>query len=317
MKTRLLIFLALLVVAVTTPAQADYPTKPIELIAPYPAGGPADVLARILAQAAGPHLGQSVVVVNKPGGGGTVGTAFAARAKADGYTVLVAAIPPTVIQPHLVKVPYTSQDFVPVAQLSSRTLVLSVKASAPFKKLSDLLDQARREPGKLVYTTTQGTVPHLVGADLFKRAGVQLTLVPQAGDAPALTMVLGGNADAVISSRVSALPHVQASTLRPLVVFNEARDPILSDVPTARESGFDVVGNPWTGVALAKGTPEEIVKRWEDLLAKLARDPAFIEALKKVGEDVVYLGRAEFGKRWFAEPEIYGRIVRELGLKPQ
>src|SRR3990172_521325 len=101
MKTTLVIFLSLLVVAGTIPAQADYPTRPIELIAPYPAGGPADVFARVLAQAAGPHLGQSVVVVNKPGGGGTVGTALVARAKADGYTVLVAAIPPTVIQPHL------------------------------------------------------------------------------------------------------------------------------------------------------------------------------------------------------------------------
>lgn len=297
------------------PARGEYPSRPIELVVSFPAGGSTDIICRALSDVAPKYLGQPLVVVNRAGAGGSLATAQVAQAKPDGHTLLCAIIGPNVLQPHMRKLPYGVDSFIPIVHISSRTIALGVKADAPWKSLKDLVEDARKNPGKIRYGVSQGALPHLMVLNLVKRAGIQLTHVPYQGDAPGITALLGGHIELVSASSISALvPHLKAGTVRVLGIFEAQRLKEFPDIPTAKEAGFDVTGNAWTGVAAPKGTPDEVVQKLEDALLRTMSDPAFLDRMAKVGERVDAFGRKEFTEKWYREYERYGAIIRGAGL---
>lgn len=274
-------------------AAQEYPAKPITFIVPWPAGGTTDIMGRLLGEAMAKELGQPIAVVNRVGGGGALGTKATADAPKDGYTVLVTTSGNHVLTPIKGNVGYEPDDFVGIGQISSRTLVLATK-SDKWKTAADLIKDAKANPGKFTYGAVPNVLPYIVASQFAKAAGIQLTHVPQTGGAPGVTGVLGGHLDLVPESLESMQQHLKAGTMQALVVFNEARDPALPDIPTAKELGFDVVGNPWTGLAVAKGTPDAVVAKLRAVMAKVAKDPAFVATVEKTGAGIEYLDGPAF-----------------------
>lgn len=310
--------LATLLLALVTPvapvaaAAQGYPAKPVEMIVPFPAGGRTDIIARQWAAVAGKHLGQQVVVVQKVGGGGAVGSIAVMNAPADGYTIMCTTIGNQVLRPLSASVPYRYDSFAPIGQLSAATLVLAAKSDRPWKNLKDLVEDAKRRPGAITFSTPLKLLPHLTVERFAAKAGVQLKLVPQTGDAPAITAALGGHVDMVIASLGGILPHLQAATLRALGTFSDQRDPGLPDVATATEQGFPVVGAPWTGIAAPKGTPPEVLAKLRATFDAVLRDPEFVAGMQKLGEQIVPLAADAFGARWQQDHDGYESVIKAL-----
>jgi tripartite-type tricarboxylate transporter receptor subunit TctC len=303
--------LALLAGAPLASLAADYPAKPITFVVPWPAGGTTDIIGRLLADAMSADLGKPIAVVNRVGAGGSLGSKAALDAPKDGYTVLVTTSGNQILTPLKKDVGYTSADFVAIGQIASRTLALGVKADAPWKSLADLQKDARANPGKYTFGAVPNVMPFLTLDTWAKLAGVQLTLVPQKGGAPGVTGTLGGHLNMVPESLSSMNSHLKAGTMRALAVFNEERDPAAPDVPTAKEQGFPVFGNPFTGLAVAKGTPDAAVNRLRQAMAKAAQDPAFQDKAKKAGSNVTYLDGDAFGKVWARDWAAYAPVLQK------
>jgi len=303
--------LALLTSAPLASFAADYPEKPITFVVPWPAGGTTDIIGRLLADAMSTDLGKPVAVVNRVGAGGSLGTKAVLDAPKDGYTVLVTTSGNQILTPLAKSVGYKSADFVPIGQVSSRTLALGVKADAPWKNLADLQKDAKANPGKYTFGAVPNVLPFLTLDQWTKLAGVQLTFVPQQGGAPGVTGTLGGHLSMVPESLSSMNSHLKAGTMRALAVFNEERDPAAPDVPTAKEQGFAVFGNPFTGLAVAKGTPDAAVKRLRQSMAKVVMEPAFQDKAMKAGSNVTYLDGEAFGKVWARDWEAYAPVLQK------
>jgi tripartite-type tricarboxylate transporter receptor subunit TctC len=303
--------LALLASAPLASFAADYPEKPITFVVPWPAGGTTDIIGRLLADAMSTDLGKPIAVVNRVGAGGSLGTKAVLDAPKDGYTVLVTTSGNQILTPLAKNVGYKSADFVPIGQVSSRTLALGVKADAPWKNLADLQKDAKAHPGKYTFGAVPNVLPFLTLDQWTKLAGVQLTFVPQQGGAPGVTGTLGGHLSMVPESLSSMNSHLKAGTMRALAVFNEERDPAAPDVPTAKEQGFAVFGNPFTGLAVAKGTPDAAVKRLRQSMAKVVMEPAFQERAMKAGSNVTYLDGEAFGKVWARDWEAYAPVLQK------
>lgn len=290
---------------------ADYPAKPITFIVPWPAGGTTDIIGRLLAESMSADMGTPIAVVNRVGAGGSLGTKAALDAPKDGYTVLVTTSGNQILTPLAKDVGYTSADFVPIGQVSSRTLALGVKADAPWKDLKDLQKDAKANPGKYSFGAVPNVLPFLTLDQWAKMAGVQLTFVPQQGGAPGVTGTLGGHLNMVPESLASMNSHLKAGTMRALAVFSEDRDPAAPEVPTAKEQGFAVFGNPFTGLAVAKGTPDAALAKLRASMAKAVKDPAFQDKAIKSGSDVTYLDAEAFGKVWVRDWEAYAPVLQK------
>jgi len=303
--------LALLAGAPFAGFAADYPAKPITFVVPWPAGGTTDIIGRLLADAMSTDLGKPIAVVNRVGAGGSLGTKAVLDAPKDGYTVLVTTSGNQILTPLAKNVGYTSADFVPIGQVSSRTLALGVKADAPWKNLADLQKDAKANPGKYTFGAVPNVLPFLTLDQWTKMAGVQLTFVPQQGGAPGVTGTLGGHLSMVPESLSSMNSHLKAGTMRALAVFNEERDPAAPDVPTAKEQGFAMFGNPFTGLAVARGTPDAAVKRLRQSMAKVVMEPAFQDKAMKAGSNVTYLDGEAFGKVWARDWEAYAPVLQK------
>ncbi len=302
---------AILALAVVTGALAQaYPTRPITLIVTWPAGGTTDVIARLLAAPMSERLGQPVSVVNRVGGGGALGTRAALDAPKDGYTVLVTTSGNHILTPLTNDVGYTYEDFVPIGQVALRTLALAVRDDAPWQNLSDLADDARANPGKYTFAAVPNVLPFLTVRGWADAAGIELQHIPMEGGAPGVTGVLGGHFDMVPESASSLVPQVESGTLRLLAVFNDERDPKLPDVPTAIEQGFDVTGNPWTGLAVAQGVPDDVVETLREVLAEVVRDADFLARAEQAGENIVYLDGPALGELWATRWNRYEPILR-------
>jgi tripartite-type tricarboxylate transporter receptor subunit TctC len=257
--------LALLAVAASAPAAAqEYPARPVTLVSPYPPGGITDLLARMLGVGMAKELGQPVVVVNRAGGGGSIGAAFVAQAPADGYTILLGALGPLslnkLINPDI---PYRPQDFAPIVQIGSAPVILAVNPKLPVDTLSDYVALVRKDPSKFnVATSGAGTPGHLSGVLFDEAAQLKTTFVHYKGAGPSLTDVIGGQVQASFENAAALLPHLQARKLKPLVVFSPKRLPMLPDVPTLEESGFKgVEANGWYGLVAPAGTPKAITEK--------------------------------------------------------
>jgi tripartite-type tricarboxylate transporter receptor subunit TctC len=289
-------------------AAQDYPAKPVKIIVPWNAGGTTDIVARLFSTELAEELGQPVPVVNRVGGGGSLGTKEALGEK-DGYTILMTTSGNHILTPLANDVGYVHDDFIPIGQLSTRTLALAVLDKSPWKNLADLQKAAKADPGKYTFGAVPNALPFLTTTAWANAAGVKLLHVPQQGGAPGVTGVLGGHLDMVPESLSSVQSHLKSGTMRGLAVFNKQRDPNAPNIPTATEQGFDVFGNPFTGVAVAKGTPPEVVEKLRQVTARIAKDDSFIERMTKAGEHVEYLDGKAFGEVWARDWKTYKPIL--------
>ncbi len=296
-------------------AQA-FPSRAITLYCAFPAGGPTDQLFRALAESVSKDLGQSVVVDNKPGAGGTLAPAALKNARPDGYTL--SQMPLGVFRiPHMQKVPQIDplQDFSYVICLTGYTFGLVVPATSPWKTLQDFVDFAKQNPGKVDYGSTgTGTSPHLVIEEFSTKAGIQLTHVPFKGSADLMTAILGGHIMSASDSTGWA-PHVDAGKLRLLAVYGSKRSKRWPDVPTLAELGYSTVSDSPFGIAGPAGMPAAIVKSLHDAFKKALDEPKVLALLERLDQPVIYMNPEEYTKFAKQTFEDERRTIDRLGLK--
>ncbi|MGE8610865.1 MAG: Bug family tripartite tricarboxylate transporter substrate binding protein [Achromobacter veterisilvae] len=302
-------------------AQAPWPSQPIKWIVPYPPGGSTDMLARLVSHKLGERLGQPVIVENKAGAGGNVGTDFAVKQPADGYTIVMGNIGPISINPALYPdLPYRPQrDLAPVTMLMSVPNLLVVNPALPVRSVQELIAYARKAPEPMGYATPgAGTSLHLAGELFASSAGLRLTHVPYRGSAPGLNDTVAGHVPMMFDNMPSALQLVKAGKLRALAITSATRSPQLPDVPTMAEAGlagYEIAG--WFGVLAPAATPKPVVERLnQELLAVLAL-PDVREQIGAMGGIIAAEGPAGFGRYIASETEKWGALVRTAQIKLQ
>lgn len=302
-------------------AQAPWPSQPIKWIVPYPPGGSTDMLARLVSHKLGERLGQPVIVENKAGAGGNVGTDFTVKQPADGYTIVMGNIGPISINPALYPdLPYQPQrDLAPVTMLMSVPNLLVVNPALPVRSVQELIAYARKAPEPIGYATPgAGTSLHLAGELFASSAGLRLTHVPYRGSAPGLNDTVAGHVPMMFDNMPSALQLVKAGKLRALAITSAARSPQLPDVPTMAEAGlpgYEIAG--WFGVLAPAATPRPVVERLnKELLAVLAM-PDVREQIGAMGGIIAAEGPAGFGRYIASETEKWGALVRSAQIKLQ
>jgi len=290
----------------------QFPTKEVSIVIPYAAGGATDLVFRALAASSSKYLGQAVVVVNKPGGGGAVGFTDVAQARPDGYT-LVTAITPLTILPHQVKTAFTYRSFEPIINVVLDPAMFQVRADAPWKTLQEFLDYARKNPGMItVGNSGAGGGVHLIALAFEKAAGVKFNHIPFAGGGPSVTALLGGHVHAVSVSPPEGIAHVKAGKLRIIALFSEKRMADFPNVPTVREQGVDFSMSQWRGLAAPKGTPAPVIATLHEAFKKGMDDPAFLKNAVDMSVALAYLGPEDFGKLMVADDERYTKLVAEI-----
>lgn len=297
----------------------DYPTSPIKMVVTFAAGGSSDVLARAVGKAMSEGLGQPVVIENRPGAGGSIGTEAVARAQPDGYTILFGTIGTHGIGPAL----YKNLRYDPVKDLTAVGLlhklpnVLIVHPSIPAKNLRELIAYARSNPGRLTFASAgNGSVSHLAGELLKAAANIDIVHVPYRGGGAAMPDLLSGQVSMMLETIPNALPHSQAGTLRALAVTTPTRSAAAPDLPTFAEeglTGFDV--SSWTGLFVPAGTPPAIVSRLNAETVRITRDKAYLEQINKMGTDVASSTPADFAAFVSKEIANWTEAVRRSGTK--
>jgi tripartite-type tricarboxylate transporter receptor subunit TctC len=301
-------------------AQAQpYPNKPVKIIVPFAVGGIADTFGRVIAQKLTETWGQPVVVENKAGAGGNIGADLVAKSPPDGYTMVIGNIGTHAINPFLMKsMPFDPlRDFVPVAHLLEAESLLVVNATLPVNSVPELIALAKSQPGKLSYASGgMGTTSHLAG-ELFKSmAGVDILHVPYKGNAPAITDVLGNQAQMIFATMPTVLPHAKGGRLRALAVLGNARSPAI-DVPTLGESvpGFAVIN--WIGLFAPAGTPADIVAKWNAEVQKIMSTPEVQKRLETEGAKFVPSTPQSFAAFQRAESDKWSKAIRDAGIKAE
>jgi tripartite-type tricarboxylate transporter receptor subunit TctC len=291
---------------------AEFPTKEVQIIIPWAPGGATDLIFRALAATTGKYLGKAVVVVNKPGGAGAVGYTETAQAKPDGYT-LVSAITPLTILPHQVTTAFTYKSFDPVINVVKDPGMFLVRSDAPWKSLKEFLDYAKKNPDMItVGNSGAGGGVHLIALAFEKTAGVKFNHIPFSGGGPSVTALLGGHINAVSVSPPEGIEHVKAGKLKIIALFAEKRFELFPDVPIVKEQGVDFVMGQWRGLAASKGTPPDVIKKLHDTFKQGMDDPVFIKNAKDMVVNLSYLGPEDLGKLMASDHEFYGKLVKEI-----
>ncbi|KAA6117347.1 tripartite tricarboxylate transporter substrate binding protein [Cupriavidus cauae] len=293
-----------------------YPSRPIELIVPFAAGGGTDVLARAFAEAARKHLPQNLVILNKSGASGAVGWADLVSAKPDGYRLAVITVELTMI-PHLGLAKFTADDMTPVARLNADPATIAVRADSPFTTIEAFLAAARKQPDSMrVGNAGPGSLGHLSAAALEDKAGVRFNHVPFRGANPAVLDLLGGHIEAVAVTPVEVATYVAAGKIRPLAVMSEQRIKAgWENVPTLKERNVDLVIHGWRGIAAPKGTPPDVVARLGSAIAKTMQDPALRETMAKQNMGEGYLDEAAFKRVIARDNATFKALIEKLGIK--
>jgi tripartite-type tricarboxylate transporter receptor subunit TctC len=297
---------------------STYPTKSIRLIVPFAPGGSNDIMARLTAQKFSEAFGQQVVVDNRAGASGIIGTDIAAKAPPDGYTLLMMSLTFAVNPSLFRKLPYdTNRDLTPVTLVASAPLMLVVHPSIPAKSVQEFVAYAKANPGKLNFGSGgPGTTPHLAGEMLKMMSGAQMTHVPYKGGGPALTDLIGGQIQLMLENIPSTLPHAKSGKLRALAVTALKRSALVPDLPTLDEAGmkgYEIVG--WNGLFVPSGTPRAIVTTLHAATAKALAQPDMKERLATLGAEGVGNTPDEFKAFVQAEIKKWARVVKEAGLK--
>ena len=302
-------------------AQAQYPVKPVRLIVPYPPGGGNDTLARIFGQKLTEALGQQIVVENRPGAGTIIGTASVARAAPDGYTLLLSSIATHAFSPFLYAKPGYDpiKDFVPVTLLVIAPTVLVVNPALPVGSLKELIALAKRRPGQLEFASAgTGSSAHMLGETFKSLAKIDIVQVPYKGGAPAIIGTISGEAQMMADPAASVLPHVKSGRLRALAVARASRLPDLPAVPTFAEAGMpEYTASAWYSVHAPAKTPNDIVARLNKELVRIVNLPDIRDKLKDLGSDGVGNSPEAFGQFVLVEHAKYGKLIKEMGVKPE
>jgi tripartite-type tricarboxylate transporter receptor subunit TctC len=304
---------------VALPAHAQYPTQPIKFVIPWGAGGSADALGRVYAEALSRQVGQPVIVENRPGAASNIGSEFVARQPGDGYTMLNASSAFATNVSLYKSIPYDPvKDFKAVAILSAVPNVLVVHPSVPAKNVAELIAYAKANPGKVNFASSgNGTTPHL-SAELFKQAtGVDIVHVPYRTEANATTDLIGGQVQMMFQTTPSALPHIRSGATRALMITaTERLKGELPDVPTSVESGLPkIISASWTSILVPAATPDAIVQRLNSEFAKASADPVVIDRLNKMGAQIMSGSPAQVDAFIKGEIEKWGNVVRTVGIK--
>ena len=316
----LLHLFAWLAIVCASPVSAQtFPSKPVKLVVPFPAGGPLDAVGRAIAQKLTEAWGQSVVVENRPGAGGNIGADYVAKSPADGYTVVMGALSTHAVNPSLyAKMPYDAvKDFAPITLVAITPNVLVVNPSLQVNSVKDLIAYAKAHPGKLSFGSgSNGSAGHLAG-ELFKvDAGVDMVHVPYKGAAPAMQALLAGDTQLMFDNLASSMPQVKAGKLKALAVTTAQRSRLVPDLPTMAEAGlpgFDI--STWFGLMAPAGTPPDVIAKWNGDVVKILNSPDMRERLAGQGAEPAPMTPQEFAR--FIEHEIpkYARIVKTSGAK--
>jgi tripartite-type tricarboxylate transporter receptor subunit TctC len=297
-----------------------YPSKPIRWIVPFPPGGSTDLLARVVGQKLTESWGQPVIIENRGGAGGTLGAGEAAKAPADGYTLLMGAVHHTIATSVYRKLSYDfEKDFAPVTVVANVANVLVVNPAVPANTTKELIAYAKANPGKLSYGSAGiGTAHHLIGEKFNLLAGVNIVHVPYKGSAPAIADLIGGQVQLMYDTVASALPHIKAGKLRPLAVATPTRAPALPEVPTIAESalpGFEVTS--WFGALVPVKTPRDIVVKLNAEMVKILAMPDVKKRLFEAGADPVGNTPEQMAAQIKRETEEFGKIVREAKISAE
>jgi tripartite-type tricarboxylate transporter receptor subunit TctC len=299
-------------------AQEPYPTRPITLVSPYPPGGAADLTARPLAPALERALKQPVVVVNKPGGGGAVGTQSVAVAKPDGYTIMITVFSISTI-PEADRVAgrtptFTRDQFVPIARLNADPTLLIVGTDAPWKSVKDLVDDAKKRPDAILYSSAGPyTVAHMAMEIFTQAAGIKLRHLPTTGGGPAMTALLGGHAQVATLSTGAVTPQVKGGKVRVLASSGATRLAAYPNTPTLKELGYDVEVYLWTGLFAPKDVPPHAIKILREAARRAVQDDEFKAASDKMQMPPAYQDADEFKAWWDKDSEMLAAAIRRMG----
>ena len=297
---------AALLALATSFAYAQYPSKPIRLVVPWPPGGAVDTLGRLIAQTVSEPLGQPIVVENKAGAAGAIGSDAVAKAEADGYTLLMGSTTVISINPALQKLPYQPSDFAPITMVAFVPHMLVTNAETPANNLKEFVAYAKSRPKQVSYASAGPGTPHHIAGEMFKSmAGIDMLQVPYKGTGPALTDLLAGRVQFMSVEAVAALPHVKAGKLRALGVATPERNALAPEVPTVAEAGypgFEVTA--WYGVVAPAGVPKEAAGKLAGVISKALETPTFRDKLAGMGATPVG-----------GSPEAFGEILRRENAK--
>lgn len=311
---------ALALGAIVLPAQAQdkWPSKPITYVVPFPAGGTTDILARLIGQKLGPALGTTVIIDNRPGAGGNIGSELVARSAPDGYTIMGGTISSHSINASLYKLPYDPlKSFAPITLIGTNANVLVVNPASPFKSVRELVAAAKANPASLSFASAgNGTSQHL-SAELFKTlSGIDMVHIPYKGSAPAIQDVIGGQVPLMFDTTVVAAPFIQSGKVRPLAVTSAKRVASLPDVPTMAEAGvagYDVVS--WQAMFAPAGTPSAIVQRLQTEVAAILKQPDVQERLAKLGVEPSGMAPQQLADFQAAEIAKWAKVVKAANVK--
>jgi tripartite-type tricarboxylate transporter receptor subunit TctC len=311
---------ALALGAIVLPAQAQdkWPSKPITYVVPFPAGGTTDILARLIGQKLGPALGTTVIIDNRPGAGGNIGSELVARAAPDGYTIMGGTISSHSINASLYKLSYDPlKSFAPITLIGTNANVLVVNPASPFKSVKELIAAAKAKPDSLSFASAgNGTSQHL-SAELFKTmAGIDMVHIPYKGSAPAIQDVIGGQVPLMFDTTVVAGPFIQSGKVRALAVTSARRVATLPDVPTMAEAGVPGYGVvSWQAMFAPAGTPPAIVQRLQTEVAAILKQPDVQERLAKLGVDPSGMAPQQLAEFQAAEIAKWAKVVKAANVK--
>jgi tripartite-type tricarboxylate transporter receptor subunit TctC len=312
--------LALLwLLALAGPAAADYPTKPVKWVVPYPPGGTTDVLARLTAQWLAEKLGQQFVIENKPGGGNNIGTDYVIKSPPDGYTMLLVN-PANGINATLYRDLAFNfiRDIQPVAGLVRTPNVMEVPASLPVKSVAEFISWCKANPGKVnLASSGSGTSVHLSGELFMTMTGCRMTHVPYKGSGPALPALIAGDVHVMFDNLPSSLPHIKSGRLRALGVTSSERDPALPDVPTVADTVRGYEATAWFGIGMPKGSPREAIERINAAVNAALSDPGMLRRYADLGGKPIKGTPEDFGKVIRAETEKWAKVVTASGAKAE
>jgi tripartite-type tricarboxylate transporter receptor subunit TctC len=311
------LFLHILLLSTACLAQG-YPSKPITMVNPFPPGGVVDVVGRPLAAVMEKSLKQPVIMIGKTGAGGAVGFAYAAKAPADGYTILMGlssiSIFPVSDRINGKTPPYELKEFAPIALVTADPTVLVVRTDGPYKSVKDFVDAAKANPGKINYSSSgvYGTL-HVAMEIFANAAGIKLFHVPYQGGGPAVTALLGGQVQALASGPAAAIGQMKAGKMRALASWGAERLALMPDIPTFKELGYDAEFYIWSGVFVPVGTPQDIQIKLRAAVREAANSPEFKNAMEKVSTPVAYLDAPEFQKYWERDAARLKVAVEKIG----